>query len=59
MLTITQPDVLFFWFIPVVDSTGSQVCVENSDHSRCCVSQYGIINDIQKVDQLQHANRIS
>ena len=41
-----------FIYKPVVDSTGSEVCVEDSDDSRCCVSQNGIINDIQEVDQL-------
>lgn len=35
-----------FKYIPVVDSTGSEVCVKDSDDSRCCVTQNGIINDI-------------
>lgn len=42
----------FFCDIPVVDSTGSEVCVEDSDDGRCCVSQNGIIDDIQEVNQL-------
>lgn len=41
-----------FGYIPVVDGTGSEVCVEYSDDGRCCVSQNGIIDDIQEVNQL-------
>lgn len=47
---------LFFRYIPVVDGTGSEVCVEDSDDGRCCVSQNGIIDDIQEVNQLEQTN---
>lgn len=42
----------FFRCAPVVNGTGYKVCVEDSDDGRCCVSQNGIINNIQEVDQL-------
>lgn len=42
-----------FRHIPVVNSTGSEVCVEDSDNGRCCVSQNRIVKDIQEVNQLQ------
>lgn len=38
--------------VPVVNSTGSEVRVKDSDDGRCSVSQNGIVNDIQEVNQL-------
>lgn len=43
---------------PVVDGTRSEVCVENSDDGRRRVSQDGIINDIQKINQLKQTERL-
>lgn len=43
---------MFFEYIPVVHSTGSEVSVEDRDYSRRCVSQNRIINDVQEVNQL-------
>lgn len=48
---------LFSNYRPVVDSAGTQVCVEDCDDSRCCVSKNGIVNDIQEVDQLRQTNK--
>lgn len=39
--------------LPVVNSTGSEVCVEYSDDGRRRVSQNGIVDDIQKINQLK------
>lgn len=41
-----------FCHIPVIDSTGSEVGMENSDDNRCCVSKNGIINDVKEFNQL-------
>lgn len=49
---IIYMELFFFRDVPVVYGTRSEVCVEDSDDSRCCVSQNGIINNIQKVDKL-------
>ncbi len=54
MYVIISPH--FFICIPVVDGTGSEVCVEDSDDGRCCVSQNGIIDDVQEVNQLKQTN---
>lgn len=42
---------------PVVDGTRSEMCVENSDDCRRRVSQDGIVNDIQKINQLKKKKR--
>lgn len=39
--------------IPVIDSTGSEVGVENSDDNGSCVSKNGIVDNIQEFNQLQ------
>lgn len=41
-----------FLYIPVIDGTGREVCVEDSDDGGGCVSENGIINDIQEINQL-------
>lgn len=41
-----------FVYKPVIDGTCSEVCVEDSDDSRCRVSQNRVVNDIQEVNQL-------
>lgn len=46
-----------FGEIPVIHSTGGEVRVEDSDDSRRRVSQNGIIDDIQEVNQLQQTNK--
>lgn len=38
---------------PVINSTRSKVCVENSDDCRRRVSQDGIVNDVKKINQLK------
>lgn len=38
---------------PVVDGTRSKVCVENSDDGGRRVSQDGIVNHVQKINQLK------
>lgn len=43
---------------PVVDGTRSEVCVENSDDGRRRVSQDGIVNDVQKINQLKQTERL-
>lgn len=45
-----------FRYIPVINSTGSEVGVENSDDNRSCVSKNGIVDNIQKFNQLQQTN---
>lgn len=45
-----------FRYIPVINSTGSEVGVENSDDNRGCVSKNGIIDNIQEFNQLQQTN---
>lgn len=44
---------LSFGCIPIVNSTGSEVRVEDSDDGRRGVSQNRIVDDIQEVNQLE------
>lgn len=44
---------LSFECIPIVNSTGSEVRVEDSDDGRRGVSQNRIVDDIQEVNQLE------
>lgn len=43
---------IFFCHVPVIDGTGSEVGVENSDDNRCCVSKNGIVDDVKEFNQL-------
>lgn len=42
--------------IPVIHSASGEVCVEDSDDGRRRVSQNGIVDDIQEVNQLRQTN---
>ena len=37
---------------PVIHGAGSQLCVEDGDDSRRCVSQNGVVDDVQKLNHL-------
>lgn len=47
-----------FGEIPVIHSTGGEVRVEDCDDGRRRVSQNGIIDDIQEVNQLQQTMKL-